>query len=53
MHIVAYAIMQQDYMCANGGFACASGMQIMRVKRQAGKNQAAFSVDFGEIKTST
>ena len=42
MHIVAYAIMQQDYMCANGGFACASGMQIMRVKRQARKNQAAF-----------
>lgn len=40
-------------MCTNGLFACASGMQIMRAKRQARKNQAAFSVDFGEIETST
>lgn len=46
MHIVAYAIMQQNYMrtymCTNGSFACASGMQIMHAKRQAGKKQSTF-----------
>ena len=40
-------------MCTNGLFACASGMQIMHAKRQAGKNQNTFSADFGEIEIST
>ena len=40
-------------MRTNGRFACASGMQIMRAKRQAGKNQNTFSADFGEIEIST
>lgn len=53
MHIVAYAIMQQNYMCTNGSFACASGMQIMHAKRQAGKKSEHFSADFGEIEIST
>ena len=57
MHIVAHAIMQQNYMCTymctNGSFACASGMQIMHAKRQAGKKSEHFSADFGEIEIST
>lgn len=64
LHIVAYAIMQQNYMCTymctNGSFACASGMQIMHsgmqimhAKRQAGKKSEHFSADFGEIEIST
>lgn len=57
MHIVAYAIMQQNYMCTymctNGSFACASGMQIMHAKRQAGEKSEHFSADFGEIEIST
>lgn len=40
-------------MRMNGRFACASGMQIMRAKRQAGKKSEYFSADFGEIEIST
>ena len=51
--IVPDACAQRDYMCTNGSFTCAGGMQIMHAKRQAGKNQGAFFADFGEIETST